>query len=90
MGMRADKILSLNAAPEIRNLGSYAAGCERHAVFVLLIGVQHAQGHCQLSSAVRYDGKGQRAASRLFTVVRQDVLVSAETQAPQLQPNLVL
>lgn len=60
---------------------THTAGSERHAIFVLLIRVQHAQGHCQLPFTVRYDGKGQRAASRLLTVVGQDVLVSTKTQA---------
>lgn len=58
---------------------TYTAGSERHAIFVLLVWVQHAQGHCQLPLIVRYDGKGQRGAGRLLTVVRQDVLVSTET-----------
>lgn len=60
---------------------SYTAGSKRQAIFVLLIWVQHAQGHCQLAFTVRYNGKGQRAASRLLTVVCQDILVSTETQA---------
>lgn len=63
--------------------GTCTAGCERHAVLVLLIGVQHAQGHRQLPSAVRYDGKGQLAAPALFAVVRQDVLVSIQMFKPQ-------
>lgn len=54
---------------------THAAGRQRQAVFVLLLCVQHAQGHRQLPSAVCYDGKGQRAASRLLPVVRQNVLV---------------
>ena len=53
---------------------TYTAGSERHAIFVLLIGVQHAQSHCQLPFAVSYDGKGQRGGGRILTVVCQDVL----------------
>lgn len=55
---------------------SHTAGSKGHAIFVLLIWVQHAQGDCQLPFAVRYDGKGQRAAGRLLTVVGHDVLVT--------------
>lgn len=61
-------------------MDSYTARSERHAVFVLLVCVQHAQGDSQLPFTVRYDGEGQRAASGLLTVVCQDVLVSTETQ----------
>lgn len=61
--------------------GAHTAGSQRHAGFVLLDWVQHAQGHCQLPSTVRYDGKGQQAAVRLLTVVGQDVLIGAETQS---------
>lgn len=76
----------MNAAYKIRTLDfdcehSYTAGSERHAVFVLLVGVQHAQGHRQVPFKVGYDGKGQRG-DRLLTVVRQDVLVGPETQGP--------
>lgn len=60
------------------DLRTYTAGREGHAVFVLLIWVQHAEGYCQLLFAVRYDGKGQLAAHRLFTVVRQDVLIQRQ------------
>lgn len=54
------------------------AGCEWHAILVLLIRVQHAQGHCQLPFTVRYDGKGQLAALAILAVVCQDVLVSRD------------
>ena len=60
---------------------TYTAGSDWHALVVLLIGVQHAQGHCQLPFTVRYDGIGQRGARGLLAVVGQDVLVSTETQA---------
>lgn len=56
------------------------AGCERHPILVLLLRVQHAQGHCQLPVSVRYDGEGQLAALAVLAVVRQDVLVSRETR----------
>ena len=67
-GRREDMTQVLRTAHKIRNLNSvsgrewedaYTAGSERHAVIVLLLWVQHAQGYCQLPFAVCYDGKGQ-------------------------------
>lgn len=67
-GTRGDKTQVLKAAYKISKVNSvfgrdcgdtYTAGSERHAIFVLLVWVEHAQGHCQLPFAVRYDGKGQ-------------------------------
>lgn len=57
------------------DLDTCTAGRERQAILVLLLGVQHAQGHCQLPFAVRYDGKGQLATLAILAVVCQDVLV---------------
>lgn len=67
------------------DLDTCTAGRERQAVLVLLLGVQHAQGHRQLPFAVRYDGKGQLAALAVLAVVCQDVLVSRGTGRVNVQ-----
>lgn len=64
-------------------LDTCTACCERHAVLVLLLRVQHAQGHRQLPPSVRYDGEGQLAALALLTVVCQDVLVRIQPKCVQ-------
>lgn len=59
---------------------AHAASSDRHAVFVLLDGVQHAQSDCQLPLAVCNDGVWKLAALILLIVVSQDVLVREETR----------